>query len=336
MKLELISIIIPVYNGEKYIRDCVENIIKQSYNNYELIIVNDGSTDNTKSILETYNDKRVKLYNIENGGVSKARNYGLKMAQGDFILFVDADDILADNALEVLINQARTTKADIIRFNGYIENSNKQYTKLEMPIESGTIYNSKKDKDKIVDIFNSPKNSLRCYSPLLFLKNVDLVSFNTSLTYLEDKVFYLANMLEGNKNILFISDSLYYYRYNNQSKTKNINNFSKNIGDILIAREEVNKVVSKYINDCTTILDDSITSLIIYRLEYLTGITNYNIFKNKIKEVFKLEGILKLFSRKGLNLKLFQKVQYCFLKHKCYLMFYIITKLKLKLKELRE
>lgn len=336
MKSELISIIIPVYNGEKYIRDCVETIFKQSYNNYELIIVNDGSTDNTRAILETFKDKRLKLYNVKNGGVSRARNYGLKMAQGEFVLFVDADDILADNALEVLINQERRTKADIIRFNGYIENSNKTYTKLEMPIESGTIYNSKKDKDKIVDIFNSPKKSLRCYSPLLFLKNVELILFNTNLTYLEDKVFYLANMLDGNKNILFINDCLYYYRYNDQSKTKNINIFSKNIEDILIAKEEIAKLVCKYIKDGTTIVDDSIMSLIIYRLEYLTEIAKYGIFKKNIKEAFKLEGILKLFRGKVPDFKFFQKVQYCFLKHRCYLMFYIITKVKIKLKELRK
>lgn len=336
MKSDLISIIIPVYNGEKYIKDCVETIFKQTYNNYELIIVNDGSTDNTKVILETFKDKRLKVYNVKNGGVSKARNYGLKKAQGEFVLFIDSDDILVDNALELLIEQQRLTKADIIRFNGYIENSNKTYTKLEMPIPSGTVYNSKKDKDKIIDIFNSPKSSLRCYSPLLFLKNHELIPFNTNLTYLEDKVFYLVNMLDSDKNILFIDKCLYYYKYNAQSKTKNIQIFCKNIEDILTAKEEIAKVVAKYIGENNTIVDDSITSLIIYRLDYLTEIAKYDIFNKNVKEVFKLEGILRLFNKKVPDLKFFQKIQYWFLKHRCYLMFYMITKLKVRLKELRK
>lgn len=334
MKSDLISIIVPVYNGEKFIKNCVESIFKQTYKNFELLVINDGSTDKTQTILEKMNDQRLKIYTIENGGVSKARNYGLQMSQGEFVLFVDADDFLDDKALEILMNQQKQTNVDMIRFNGYIEDNNGVFTKLEMPIKSGTIYNSNKDKMEIINIFNSSKKSLRCYSPLLFLKKDSLIHFDVNLTYLEDKVFYLTNILNGDKNILFIDDCLYFYKFNKQSKTKNVANFYKNIKDIMLAKKELDRIISKYIKEENTIIDNSITSLIIYRLDYLADITKYKEFKNIVNDVFKLEDVVKLFKRKNTDFKVFQKIQYFFLKHRCFLLFYRAAKLKKKLKRL--
>ena len=94
------SIIIPAYNAEKYIELCLDSISKQSFNDYELIIINDGSTDHTFNICNRFalNKKQIHLINKENAGVSVARNVGLQQAEGEYVLFVDADDILYPNA----------------------------------------------------------------------------------------------------------------------------------------------------------------------------------------------------------------------------------------------
>ena len=93
---QIISIIIPIFNAGKYIKECVNSITVQSYSNYEIILVNDGSTDNSNLIcdeLSKYNDK-IKVFHKENGGVCSARNFGITVAEGDLICFIDADDTL--------------------------------------------------------------------------------------------------------------------------------------------------------------------------------------------------------------------------------------------------
>lgn len=122
------SIIVPVYNVEKYIKKCLESIINQTYKNFEAIIVNDGTKDNSQIVIDEYvkKDKRIKSYIKENGGLSDARNYGLKHVTGDYILFADSDDWLDLTLLEKLNEEVSTFKADIIRYsyNTYSENSN--------------------------------------------------------------------------------------------------------------------------------------------------------------------------------------------------------------------
>ncbi len=108
MENELISLIIPAYNMDRYIARCVESVIAQTYSNWELIIVNDGSTDNTQNIARKYtsDDRRIKLYNNKNQGVCKTRNYGISVASGEWFGFIDADDWLEPTFLEILYKNA--------------------------------------------------------------------------------------------------------------------------------------------------------------------------------------------------------------------------------------
>ena len=97
-----ISIIIPLYNKEKYIKKVIESVLKQSFQDFEVIIVDDGSTDKSASIVETINDNRIRLVKKCNGGVSAARNYGLQFVSTDLVFYLDADDILMPNTLDTL------------------------------------------------------------------------------------------------------------------------------------------------------------------------------------------------------------------------------------------
>lgn len=112
---ELISIIVPIYNAEKYLKECIESIQNSLYSNLEIILVNDGSTDNSKSIIHEYSkkDKRIIVINQENSGPSAARNTGLKYATGQYIAFVDSDDFVDKEIYLELYNQIKLSKSDI-------------------------------------------------------------------------------------------------------------------------------------------------------------------------------------------------------------------------------
>lgn len=111
----LISIIIPVFNNERYIKECVNSALNQDYDNIEIIIVNDGSTDDTKNICKKLEEKHttVTLYNQKNSGVSASRNFGIKKSKGAFIYFLDSDDTIPANCISLLYNALSSTSADV-------------------------------------------------------------------------------------------------------------------------------------------------------------------------------------------------------------------------------
>lgn len=114
----LFSIIVPVYNSERFIRNCLNSIIEQTYEDLEVIIIDDGSTDNTANILESYSkkDTRIKIYRFENAGVSISRRRGISLAQGEYILFVDSDDTISPDLLkEICLTINNFDNPDIIR-----------------------------------------------------------------------------------------------------------------------------------------------------------------------------------------------------------------------------
>lgn len=133
----LISIIIPVYNVEPYLRQCLDSVFVQETDNYEVICINDGSTDGSAAILDEYAAKypNLKVQHVTNGGTAKARNLGMELAQGEYIWFVDSDDWIQPGAILALINWMERKRPDVLNFSGslYIENTNN--------IESDELFN---------------------------------------------------------------------------------------------------------------------------------------------------------------------------------------------------
>ena len=117
MKQPLISVIIPVYGVEKYIAQCLESIINQTYKNLEIIVVNDGTKDRSAEIAKEYaaKDSRIKVYDFKNGGLSVARNRGLEIATGDYISYIDSDDWLDTKMYETLLEAAMKNDADMVK-----------------------------------------------------------------------------------------------------------------------------------------------------------------------------------------------------------------------------
>ena len=118
----LLSIIVPIYNVEQYLYRCIQSILNQTYQNLEIILVDDGATDCSGAIADSYaaKDKRIKVFHKENGGLSDARNYGLEHVTGDYILFIDSDDFIVNIMCERLITVASSNNADIVSCNYYI------------------------------------------------------------------------------------------------------------------------------------------------------------------------------------------------------------------------
>lgn len=131
----LISVIVPVYNVEKYLIPCVESILQQTYSHFELLLIDDGSTDQSGKICDTLTekDKRIKVYHKKNGGLSDARNYGMEYAQGEYITFIDSDDTISIKFLEILITCAQENKADIVQCNIALRQN-------KLDIGSGKVY----------------------------------------------------------------------------------------------------------------------------------------------------------------------------------------------------
>lgn len=118
-----ISIIMPVYDVEKYVKKAIDTILNQTYDDFELIIVNDGTRDNSMMIVDTFakSDNRIKIINQENRGLSAARNAGIKVARGDYVCFIDSDDEVNNQMLMIVMNELLTKQPDVLMFGMYIE-----------------------------------------------------------------------------------------------------------------------------------------------------------------------------------------------------------------------
>lgn len=120
--MPLVSIIVPIYNVEKFLERCVNSILAQTFQNFELILVDDGSPDHCPEMCDMYSmkDSRIKVIHKKNGGLSEARNAGLDIAQGQYYFFVDSDDMIAPNALQLLVKYAKGNSSDVIISKSFI------------------------------------------------------------------------------------------------------------------------------------------------------------------------------------------------------------------------
>lgn len=116
LNLPKVSVIVPVYNVEDYLNECIDSLINQTLDDIEIICVDDGSTDSSAEILRGYEDERIKIITHENGGLSVARNTGLEHVSGEYIYFIDSDDILCENALEIMYNTSQEKSLDMLIF----------------------------------------------------------------------------------------------------------------------------------------------------------------------------------------------------------------------------
>ncbi|QMV69779.1 glycosyltransferase [Sphingobacterium paramultivorum] len=206
MEQPKLSIIIPVYNAEKYLNACIGSILSQSFRDFEIILVNDGSTDGSGAICDSFTikDKRIKVFHKENGGVSSARNLGLDHALGEWIYFIDADDDINLSCLDFLSTRS-LTGIDVVQFGFKTVEENKP-DKEQLPLETKEF----KDLD---EFYNS--GSLKNYTLWIHLIRRSIISdhnirFNTSIKYAEDLEFVIC-ALSVSRRVMTISIIGYHY-----------------------------------------------------------------------------------------------------------------------------
>lgn len=273
---DLISIIIPIYNAEKYLSECVQSVLKQDYPYFELLLIDDGSKDNSLQICHELakQDKRIKVIHQENGGVSVARNTGLDNAHGKYVTFIDSDDLVDPNYLSILLSHKNEDISMVVTnhvtlspngeispypFNTFFPNGENKYEDiLETIIDSGTVQ-------------LSPIGS--CWAILFELDLIkkNNIRFPKGIKIGEDGLFSQTYFYKAKKNIYIdVVDTPYIYRLNDNSSSNNIDVLSESMIDnetrlIELINENLKDCLPKealdiqlYRRDITVFIQDSI------------------------------------------------------------------------------
>ena len=206
-----ISIVVPIYNAEKYIKKCVDSLLNQTKEKIELILINDGSTDSTEEIIKEYKDERIKYFKNKNQGIGMTRNFGIDKAKGKYIMFIDSDDYIEKDACEKLFEKAENSKLDLVICNFYKVYDNGEHEDIILPSFKNTTL---KETPSLIRTINlSPWNKLYRTS---LIKNNNM-RFVENLKY-EDAPF-VSEALDKAKKIGKVDESLNYYVIHGNSET---------------------------------------------------------------------------------------------------------------------
>lgn len=268
--MDKISIIIPVYNTSQYLSQCIDSILKQTYPNIEIILINDESTDESLEICQKYAEmnQQISLINKINTGVSDTRNIGIKNSTGKYIWFIDSDDWIEENSVEIIMNNINDK--DILIFG-----MNKEYKNKTIKVKpKKEEINSVECEKKIIE-----DNEIGGYvGNKVFNKkiiNEYNLKFNKKITMCEDLEFCM-NFVERAKKIKVIDNSLYNYRMRKSSMSNKENN-QKKIEDMLFVYKRAYDFLLKNNLDLSTIR---------YKICNMYYSTNDKNVKKKIKKMF--------------------------------------------------
>lgn len=277
--MDKISIILPVYNGEKYLAECLDSLIEQSYNNFEVLMVDDCSTDSSASILRRYElkDARFKyLRNSKNMGLSFSRNKGIESSAGSFLFFIDADDTLSTNCLKLLYDSLKSNNADI-SMCCYVTQEN-EFTNVETQIGE-IVFNKNElinELSKCVRIQNFAWGKL--YKKALF----NAIRFPVG-RYYEDICTTIQVFNNANRGV-FMQNALYFYRQNPSSISKTLN--LKKINDFFLSIKEKGLFIQKYYPQELKYMSQSF-----FELFYL--IKKIKVSRKQVKEFKETKAIYK-------------------------------------------
>ncbi len=210
----MLSIIIPIYNGEKYIVNCLDKLLKQTYKDYEIIIVDDGSIDNSLMLAKSYEEKyrNIHVYAQENSGPGVARKIGFNKSVGEYITFVDVDDYLDENAYEIVINKLKEEQGDIIQFSFSFVNGDK-INKVNLGDKEFV------GNENCFNFYISQKDLTNTVTTKVYKRELFTNITWPNLFYSED--YALNAQLYGNANkVINISNALYYYVQHQESAIK--------------------------------------------------------------------------------------------------------------------
>ena len=254
---DLVSIVVPVYNEERHLKSCLDSLLNQSYENLEIICVNDGSTDESSGILKKYSDEdsRVKIYTQSNQGLSESRNNGLSKAKGKYVLFVDADDWIEKDTIKLLYENAENNDSELVLYNAIEEYPDKQRKRI-YPLNNKDI-----DWNNFSFDYNfNKKLVLNTYLVIWthFFRKSFLDKYNLQFKHklFEDNLFHIQVMIYA-KKISYQPKILYHYRKENQYSLQNniagttesfvFFDILKEIGEFLVKTDKMDELRLNYI-----------------------------------------------------------------------------------------
>ena len=237
--MHLISIIIPIYNAEKYLSKCLDSIIAQTYTKLEAILIDDGSPDNCGKICDRYaaNDNRFKVIHQLNGGVSVARQTGLDNATGDYIIHCDPDDWIEPTMLEEVLNHAINNNADMVISDYIIEKDGKtEYSKQNLPENPDA-------KDVISRIINEQLHGSLC-NKLVRRECCHGLAFYPTNVYLAEDELFNIRLLAKDIKVTYLPKAFYHYKMDNYSSACQSRNV-KIVSSRIITVKEYEKILDK-------------------------------------------------------------------------------------------
>lgn len=277
----LVSCIVPVYNVEKYLDRCISSLLAQTYSDYEIVIINDGSTDQSAELLKKYsNQNKIRIFSQKNQGLSAARNQGIKLAKGDYVTFIDSDDWVDKEYLNIMVEQMLKYDADIVSVDYLVCNHEKNV----------------EHKNEKVKIFYDEK----C-ADALFAIEIDNYAWGKLIkrNKLFEKIFPVGKRYEDiasmykvydSSNVVVLVKGIYYFYFQNESSITNDRKI-KDVNDKLDFIEEMNNYSSKK------------------NYEYWGF---YRIIKafGALSDLFKIKGINK-YERKKYIKKIYAEIRFC-------------------------
>lgn len=239
MEEKILSIIIPVYNAEKYVDRLLNNFLQQDLKKVEIILIDDGSMDNSLKICNEYARKSesIVVFHQENQGASAARNKGIELSKGRYIVFVDSDDSVSDNYVECICAICEKQQADLIQFDAYIKKA-EEVSKREFKIKEGYV----ELDDYFYHVLNQEVNEPwdKAYKADIIRRNG--ICFNTSMTVGED-VYLTLDFLSYVKTVYVLHEAYYYYERNDAGICSNAK--LKHLDDLELLYENMKKFVKK-------------------------------------------------------------------------------------------
>lgn len=241
----LVSIIVPVYNVEKYIDGCIKSILTQTYKNLQIILVDDESPDNSGKICEEFakTDNRITVIHKLNGGLSSARNAGLDIADGDYIMFVDSDDYLADNTVETLISVNEKYDADIVQFNFF--ETDKEYYKFSADLPQNILFTQNK-KEMFENLYKIGGSAVSACTK--FYKSSLFKSFRFKEGILYEDEHMCTHLLPDVNSILYVDGNFYNY-VKREGSIINSSFSPKKLDSIWVSYDRINQLKNLNYND---------------------------------------------------------------------------------------
>lgn len=280
-----ISVIVPVYNTEKYLKDCINSILTQTFNDLELILIDDGSTDNSGVICDEYAklDARVRVFHQENRGVSTARNVGIDNALGEYITFVDADDYIVNNALEILYNDIVNNKADISYAGGVkvYESATEALEKAQFKIWQG----DSALRESLMGNYHTNSACRKLYNK----EFIGTIRFEDGRKIHEDGFFLFCCFLK--KPTVFIRN-VCVYRYRNNPESASKSAFSDKFFDVLHFAERKKELITEYFPEYEAEMKNMLVRANLIMLQLLCK-TNDKKYKKDIRKCIKKVKKLK-------------------------------------------